>query len=605
MRRTRSSLFVEHLEPRRLLSDVIAVGPEFRVNTFTTGAQTFPSIAADASGNFVVVWAGVGQDDSSGGVFAQRFSAAGLALGTEFRVNTYTTNIQGVPTVAMDADGDFVIAWSSKGQDGSYEGAYAQRFNAAGVPQGGEFQVNTYTTSNQFCDSIAMDANGDFVITWSSGYQDGSSFGVYAQRYNAAGEPQGGEFRVNTHTTSVQGPSDVAMDETGDFIITWSSYGGQDGSGGGVYAQRYDREGIPQGTEFRVNTYTTSTQAASSVAMDADGNFVIAWHSNGQDGSTYGVYAQRYSFAGVPQGGEFRVNTYTTNTQALSQVAMSADGDLVIAWGGEGVGDSGGVYARRYDSAGAPVGGEFRVNTNTTPFQGAAGVAMDRDGDFVISWRSDGQDGSGYGIYAQRYGVVPEVTASSFHFATAPHKLSFTFDRDVSGSLGTDDLVVQNLTTMQTIPSSDFLISYDTLTNVATFSYTGTTAGIAGMLPDGNYSATLVASGITTIQGAPLASNYVQNFQFLQGDADHDGRVNLNDFNILAANFGQSPRNFGQGDFNYDTIVNLNDFNLLAGRFGQVLAAPTNASSGLGGRSAPFGESRIGDEPDEVDVLLS
>jgi hypothetical protein len=32
------------------------VGPEFRVNAFTTGHQRWPSLAADAAGNFVVVW---------------------------------------------------------------------------------------------------------------------------------------------------------------------------------------------------------------------------------------------------------------------------------------------------------------------------------------------------------------------------------------------------------------------------------------------------------------------------------------------------------------------------------------------------------------------
>jgi hypothetical protein len=225
---------------------------------------------------------------------------------------------------------------------------------------------------------------------------------------------------------------------------------------------------------------------------------------------------------------------------------------------------------------------------------------MDADGDFVVAWADyGGRDGSLKGVYAQRYAVVPDVTASSFQFSTAPHKLSFTFDRDVSASLGADDLVVQNLTTTQTIPSSDFSISYDTLSNVATFTYTGTTAGIVGMLPDGNYTATLIASGITTIQGAPLAANYVHNFQFLQGDADHDGRVNLQDFNILAANFGQSPRDFTQGDFNYDTIVNLNDFNILASRFGQVLAAPQ-------ARSSIFGPWAMEEEHDNrIEQLLS
>jgi hypothetical protein len=193
---------------------------------------------------------------------------------------------------------------------------------------------------------------------------------------------------------------------------------------------------------------------------------------------------------------------------------------------------------------------------------------MDRDGDYVVSYL-DFLPPAHEGGLARRYDVVPEVTGSSFLYATAPHKLQFSFNSDVSGSLGTNDLVVQNLTTMQTIASSDFSISYDTLTNVATFTYTGTTGGIAGMLPNGNYTATLLASGIATPQGASLATDHVLNFRFLQGDANNDGHANLSDFNILASNFGQLNRTFSQGDFNYDGIVNLSDFNILASRFGQ------------------------------------
>ena len=61
-----------------------------------------------------------------------------------------------------------------------------------------------------------------------------------------------------------------------------------------------------------------------------------------------------------------------------------------------------------------------------------------------------------------------------------------------------------------------------------------------------------------------MAADYILNFSFLRGDANGDGRVNLNDFNILAANFGQAPRDFTQGDFDYSGNVNLNDFNILA-----------------------------------------
>ena len=58
------------------------------------------------------------------------------------------------------------------------------------------------------------------------------------------------------------------------------------------------------------------------------------------------------------------------------------------------------------------------------------------------------------------------------------------------------------------------------------------------------------------------------------GDANLDGRVNLSDFNRLAANFGTSGKFWPQGDFNYDKVVNLADFNLLASNFGMSAAGP-------------------------------
>ena len=62
-------------------------------------------------------------------------------------MNTYTTAMQNTPAVAVDGSGDFVVVWQSYGQDGkSHYSVFGQRFNAAGTPASGEFQVNTYTT---------------------------------------------------------------------------------------------------------------------------------------------------------------------------------------------------------------------------------------------------------------------------------------------------------------------------------------------------------------------------------------------------------------------------------------------------------------------------
>jgi len=83
------------------------------------------------------------------------------------------------------------------------------------------------------------------------------------------------------------------------------------------------------GSEFRVNTFTTGSQQTfaevpGSVAVDADGDYVVTWSSNGQDApGDNGVYAQRYNAAGVAQGSEFRVNSTTAGGQRSSTVAMA------------------------------------------------------------------------------------------------------------------------------------------------------------------------------------------------------------------------------------------------------------------------------------------
>ena len=115
------------------------IGAEFQVNSYTTGGQNWPAVAADADGDFVVVWQSAGQDGSGSGVYAQRYNAAGDAVGGEFRVNTTTVNEQVYPAVAMDADGDFVVSWI--GVVTGTPRIFAQRYDAAGVAQGGEFQV--------------------------------------------------------------------------------------------------------------------------------------------------------------------------------------------------------------------------------------------------------------------------------------------------------------------------------------------------------------------------------------------------------------------------------------------------------------------------------
>jgi hypothetical protein len=390
----------------------VPAGSEFRVNTTTADEQGIFSpyahnpIAMNASGNFVVVWASNLQDGSGNGIYCQRYNAAGVAQGSEFQVNTFTTGAQFRPAVAMDLTGNFVVVWASQEQDSSGYGIYGQRFNASGTPQGTEFQINTFTAGDQINPSVAMDSAGNFVVTWESADLDGDGFGIFFKRFNAAGVPQGAEFQVNTYTTSDQEFASVSMDASGNFVVAWTSYG-EDGSGNGIFARRFNAAGAALSGEFRVNTTIDNDQMFPSVAVNAGGNFVIAWESFDRDGSLFGVYAQRYNSSGTPQGGEFRVNTTTDNNQSFPVTAIDPNGGFTIAWQSQDQdGSALGIYAQRYDSTGNAQGGEFRVNTETNDDQYNPSLASDQNGNFVAVWISSGQDGSSLGVYGQRF-VIP------------------------------------------------------------------------------------------------------------------------------------------------------------------------------------------------------
>ena len=183
---------VDSIQGQRYDSAGSAVGSEFQVNTYTTSSQEFPAVAAQADGDFVVVWQSIGSpgsDTSAASVQGQRYDSAGSAVGSQFQVNTYTTSSQAIPSVASEAEGDFVVVWHSGGSSGGDTSSFSiqgQRYDSAGSPVGSQFQVNTYTTSSQAVPSVAAEAEGDFVVAWQSGGSSGgdtSSWSIQGQRF--------------------------------------------------------------------------------------------------------------------------------------------------------------------------------------------------------------------------------------------------------------------------------------------------------------------------------------------------------------------------------------------------------------------------------------
>lgn len=371
---------------------VVPFGPEFDVNTTTAGLQLDPDVAAASNGKFMTVWSGDSDGDGRG-IFGQLYDHNGTPIGVEFQVNTYTTGAQQTPAVAADAAGRFIVVWAGFNGPNGLD-VFAQRYDGNGTALGGEFQANTTVADDQGYPGVdvAAGASGDFVIAWSSYGQDGYGFAVIGRRFNSDGTPAGGEFQVNTYTTGNQGYPGVAVGKSasGSFVIAWSDEY-QDGDGSGVFARHFDIAGVATTpSDVQINTYTTGDQGHGGVAAAGDGagNFVIAWNSYDQDGNEDGVFAQRLS-GGSLAGTEFQVNTYTTYSQGVEGPAVAAGpgGDFVVTWSSVGQDGSGyATMARRYHSNGTPATGEFLVNTATISQQWFPSVSIDWGECSVITW---------------------------------------------------------------------------------------------------------------------------------------------------------------------------------------------------------------------------
>jgi hypothetical protein len=430
------------------------VGSEFQLHTSGSGNQTRPAIATSSFGTFVTVWESLNQDGDGKGVFGRLFRDDGRAIGSEFQVNLTTTGDQDTPSVAMDANGNFLVTWAG---DQRNRNIYGQRFDADRQPIGSQFRINAaFTTGSHDRPSVAMNPNGSFIVTWAATGQRNTAFGadtsgqgVYAQRFNRNGAPQQNPFRVNTTTTRDQTNPAIATHRNGNFVVVWES-DQQDGSGKGIFAQRYLRNGNPVGQEVQVNTFTSRDQRNPAVAMDITGNFVVAWESDRQDGDGSGIYAQRFASNGNRRGGEFRVNRTTRGDQVNPAIGTDAEGNFTVTWASSSRGSESGVFAQQWDADGNRIGSERRINSNTDRAAALPSIAVQNNGRLLFAWARQEpgrRTNPGRGVFAQRFEISGAPT-----FPTAPsnriegdnrdNQLRGTNQDDVILGLGGNDTLI-------------------------------------------------------------------------------------------------------------------------------------------------------------------
>jgi len=365
---------------------------DFKVTDFVSGTAVLPSISANNAGRFAVGW----QDTrlaSNYEVWAQRYVSIADPAGSNFKVND-----AGSPwdydhaNVAITTNGTFVLAWED-GRTDNHPKIYAQRYDSSGAALGSNLRVDTNPDPWCYRPDIGIDGSGAFTIVWHDSRNGNPD--VWAQRYDSSGTALGSNFVVNDVTTQDQNYASVAVSSSGTFVVSWEdtrSLGYPD-----IYCRRYSSAGTPLGPSFKVNTISVPGHHwfdFSDVATDDAGNFVVVWgigfSALPQD--SFHVYAQRYNSSGTPMGTNFTVDDTNVETTGPA-VAMDGSGNFIVVWGDRRSGNRD-IYAQEYNSSGSPIGGNYRVDNDTTG-AGASSPDVSATGTYIyVTWK-DERDGPG------------------------------------------------------------------------------------------------------------------------------------------------------------------------------------------------------------------
>ncbi len=371
-----------------------STGSQIIVNTTHEGDQTSPVMDADNSGNHIVVWISTPQDNGIAGIYARLFDSDGDPAAEEFKVNTYW-GPHGHPDVAMGPLGNFIVVSENYWIEGPVSSAVIARiYDLSGEPLGPEFIVNQQTDDFQGAPVVGIDSLGQFVVIWQAWGQDGDGFGIYARLFDGLGNPLGAEFRVNTYISGDQIQPTVAMEETGEFVVVWTS-SSQDGDQSGVFAKRFDRTGDPLGQEFQVNSASLGRQEHPDIGMDSLGNFVVCWQRYELDEEEYAVYARTFDRTAELKGTEFQVHEPSPDWQVFPSIDCDSLGNFLIAWQDRAEDGAGfDILARTFDTNGQAQGPAFQVNAAGAGRQYIPATVMMGLTNYFLSWQSRDEEGA-------------------------------------------------------------------------------------------------------------------------------------------------------------------------------------------------------------------
>ena len=303
----------------------------FTVNGTSSGQQFNVAIGVDAAGRMVAAWEDDSDNDGVSQIRARAFESDTTERLAQFTVNVDSPGQQGDPDIAVDPAGNFVVVWEDDGNlDGLFE-IEARGFNADGTERFAQFTVNDSSAGQQRDPIIAMDAAGNFVIAWEDdGNQDGFDE-IEGRAFNADGTERLPQFTVNTRSAGQQTNPAIAMDPQGNFLVSWDD--DRDGDGNfQVHARGFHPDGTERVERFTVNFNDSGQQINASLAMNAAGDFVAAYEEDRDNDGEFHIRMRGFRADGTQNFAHAKVDCIEPAQHLRPAVGIDSTGRIFVFW---------------------------------------------------------------------------------------------------------------------------------------------------------------------------------------------------------------------------------------------------------------------------------
>ena len=402
-RSVRLPIRFDRLEARRLMS-YAPFGTETTVPTF--GEARVTDVAVAANGDFLV--ASLAQSDIRHTIGFVRYRADGTRVAKAAEVASFlsTTAVIGSVSVAVDDDGDAVVAYQTKSGhqwDISYNRISRDNVVSAPVLVDTLVRPNVANAEQELISpSVSMGGNGDFFVGWIA-HPDNQHAEVRIRAFDAAGAPRAAAFVADTGDDSFKegGALDIGAAPDGNSAAFAYTYAGGDFQTSSVRFGRVSTSARTTDVKFALGDTGSTALAhlyAPSVASFADGSFVLAYgelrFSIATDFEVVNAYAERYDPSAGLVGSSIRLASTIGGAARRPAVDAAADGGFVVTYSKDNTDDTATLFAQRFDAANqsddaGPVDIDAGFTGDLHQAYRSVAVGVDAGGNAVVAYNDE------------------------------------------------------------------------------------------------------------------------------------------------------------------------------------------------------------------------